>query len=75
MYANRHYYDRGYYHYNAPTAPVVVKQSEPKIIYVERAKEDAPMHRRIKTHNYIYNQQPTRVIIEHADGTATIVDR
>jgi hypothetical protein len=83
VYTDRRYYDGGHHYRYAPNvvhAPTIVKveQSKPQIIYVETNKEDAniPMHRKIKSHNYIYSDhQPTRVIIEHADGSATVVER
>ncbi|MDR1975930.1 MAG: hypothetical protein LBQ18_02930 [Campylobacteraceae bacterium] len=79
---NNHRYDSsGYYNnnfrystdilYARPSAPTVVN----KVIYVEKNGND-PMHRRAKFHNYIHDQQqPTRVIVEHADGTVTIIER
>ncbi|MDR2790656.1 MAG: hypothetical protein LBB59_06755 [Campylobacteraceae bacterium] len=84
-YGGKHHYNYNQGRYYAPnvvnTQPVVVQveQPKPQIIYVEKANEaDAgiPMHRRVKPHNYVYGgSQPLRVIVEHADGTATVVER
>ncbi|MDR2100456.1 MAG: hypothetical protein LBP40_06505 [Campylobacteraceae bacterium] len=84
-YIDRRYYDTGRYHapnvvHHTPTTIVNVEPSRPQIIYVEKVKDDnnVPIHRRVKSHNYIYGsnqQQPTRVIVEHADGTVSVVER
>ncbi|MDR2081025.1 MAG: hypothetical protein LBP54_03960 [Campylobacteraceae bacterium] len=83
--SGKHHYNYNKGRYYAPqvvnTQPVVVQveQPKPQIIYVEKANEadtSVPIHRRVKPHNYIYgSNQPLRVIVEHADGTATVVER
>jgi hypothetical protein len=84
-YTDRHYYNYDKGRHYAPnvvnTQPIIVQveQPRPQIIYVEKAKEEDTnilIHRRAKPHNYIYgNTQSLRVIVEHADGTATVVKR
>jgi hypothetical protein len=51
------------------------RYAEPKVIYVE--KDDGRFsHRRAKRHNYINNRGAgDKVIIEHSDGSRTIVYR
>ncbi|MDR3345667.1 MAG: hypothetical protein LBS73_00690 [Campylobacteraceae bacterium] len=53
---------------------------QPRVIYVDRyidRDERGFSHRTARGHNYINNQNQggDRIIIEHADGTRTIIDR
>ncbi|MDR0666954.1 MAG: hypothetical protein LBF71_06055 [Campylobacteraceae bacterium] len=74
----RYYHDRDrHYTPNIVHAPTIVKveQSRPQIIYVQTDDVSVPAHRKVKSHNYIHNNNPQRVIIEHANGAVTIVER
>ncbi|MDR2635688.1 MAG: hypothetical protein LBC08_02535 [Campylobacteraceae bacterium] len=82
---NRHYdesaryYNDGYYRYapntayrsNTPTTVVNIEQNAPEVIYIER-DDGIPMHRKVKTHNYINNKQVDHIIIERK---ITVVNR